>query len=69
IGAVASLKDVLILPRLPKTRSGKILRKTIRQLASEEIVHAPSTIDDPTILDEIRDALRGARLGQYAGIG
>ena len=68
IGAVASLKSVLILPRLPKTRSGKILRKTIRQLALSETVPVPSTIDDPTILDEIRDALRTARLGQYASI-
>jgi len=52
-GAVTSLKTVLIARRLPKTRSGKILRKTLRQIGNGEAVVVPSTIDDPAILDEI----------------
>ncbi len=57
IGALAALRRVLIVDRLPKTRSGKILRKTIRNLASDADVPAPSTIDDPAIMDETRGAL------------
>lgn len=53
IGAIASLKNVHIVNRLPKTRSGKILRKTIRQLIDGESYQIPSTIDDPTVLDEL----------------
>lgn len=55
IGPVASFKHALIVKRLPKTRSGKILRKTMRKIADGEQVEIPSTIDDPTILDEIRE--------------
>lgn len=57
IGAVAAFKRVMVVDRLPKTRSGKILRKTIRSLATEDNVPVPPTIDDPAIMDEIRDAL------------
>ncbi len=57
IGAVACLKRILIVPRLPKTRSGKILRRVLRQLADGEQVVVPSTIDDPTCIDEIRERL------------
>jgi len=57
IGAVAAFKRVLVVPRLPKTRSGKILRKTIRNLATEENVPVPATIDDPAIMDEIREVV------------
>jgi len=57
IGAVASLRLVLIVDRLPKTRSGKILRATMRKIADDEEFQVPSTIDDPLILDEIRSAL------------
>lgn len=53
IGAVASLKTVLIAERLPKTRSGKILRKTMRKIADLEDYKMPSTIDDPAIITEI----------------
>ena len=53
IGAVASFKEVHIVPRLPKTRSGKILRKTMRQIFNGEEYIIPSTIDDPNSLDEI----------------
>ena len=54
IGAVASFKEVHIVPRLPKTRSGKILRKTMRQIFSGEDYIIPSTIDDPDSLTEIQ---------------
>lgn len=57
IGAVASLKDVVTVLRLPKTRSGKILRKLLRSIADGEEFQIPSTIDDETIVDEIKDIL------------
>ncbi len=57
VGAVASFKEVVVVDRLPKTRSGKILRGTMRSIADGHAVSVPSTIDDPAILDEIRDAL------------
>src|SRR3989475_1220169 len=59
IGAVASLHRVLVVERLPKTRSGKILRATMRKIADDQEFQVPSTIDDPLILDEIRSALEG----------
>ncbi|KAA3625277.1 MAG: propionyl-CoA synthetase [Proteobacteria bacterium] len=60
IGPVAAFKQALVVGRLPKTRSGKILRGTIRQIADGEEWKMPATIDDPAILDEIADALAGA---------
>lgn len=57
IGAVACLKQVLMVPRLPKTRSGKILRRVLRQLADGTEVVVPSTIDDPSCIDELRERL------------
>jgi propionyl-CoA synthetase len=57
IGPVATLKNVMVVKRLPKTRSGKILRGTMRQIADGEAYKAPATIDDPAILDELQDAL------------
>ena len=62
IGAVAALRVVMNVPRLPKTRSGKILRGTIRSIADGEDWNMPATIDDPAILDEITDALSGRGL-------
>lgn len=53
IGAIASLKRVLLVERLPKTRSGKILRKVLRQMLDGEEPQVPSTIDDISILDEL----------------
>lgn len=53
IGAVACFKKLVEVERLPKTRSGKILRKTMRQIINGEQCNVPSTIDDPKILDEI----------------
>jgi propionyl-CoA synthetase len=54
IGAVAAFKQVVIVPRLPKTRSGKILRKTLRSMVDGESYTVPSTIEDPASLDEIK---------------
>ncbi|WP_203296103.1 propionyl-CoA synthetase [Luteirhabdus pelagi] len=53
IGAVASFKEVLVVERLPKTRSGKILRKLLRNIADQTEYGVPSTIDDPAIIQEI----------------
>ncbi|WP_316963314.1 AMP-binding enzyme [Hymenobacter sp. APR13] len=64
IGAVACFRHAAVVARLPKTRSGKILRKTLRQLADGEDCPIPSTIDDPAILDEIREVLRRRQIGQ-----
>ncbi|MDU0111712.1 propionyl-CoA synthetase [Psychrosphaera aquimarina] len=58
IGAIASLKEVLTIDRLPKTRSGKILRKVMRQMIDGEEVQVPSTIDDMSILDELKISFR-----------
>ena len=63
IGPVAALKTVLVVPRLPKTRSGKILRGTMRQIADGEQVRMPATIDDPVALDEITGALKSRGMG------
>lgn len=59
IGPVAAFKKVAVVDRLPKTRSGKILRASIRKIAEEGAVAAPATIDDPAILDEIGAVLAG----------
>jgi len=67
IGPVAALKTVLTVPRLPKTRSGKILRGTMRQIADGEDYRIPATIDDPAALDEITEALKTRGLGTRAG--
>jgi propionyl-CoA synthetase len=57
IGPVAAFKVATVIDRLPKTRSGKILRGTMRQIADGEAWSTPATIDDPLILDEIGSAL------------
>src|SRR5207237_4731781 len=61
IGPVAFFKTAAVVKRLPKTRSGKILRGTMRQIADGQEVRVPPTIDDPAIIDEIRGVL--AKLG------
>jgi propionyl-CoA synthetase len=58
IGPVAAFKQACIVARLPKTRSGKVLRGTMRKIADSEPYRTPPTIDDPAILGEIREALR-----------
>ena len=57
IGPVAAFKIVIVIKRLPKTRSGKILRGTIRKIADKEDYKMPATIDDPAILTEIKEDL------------
>jgi len=59
IGAVAAFKTATVVERLPKTRSGKILRGTIQKIADNQEFKVPATIDDPVIIDEITDALEG----------
>jgi propionyl-CoA synthetase len=58
-GAVVSFKTAAVVDRLPKTRSGKILRGTMRRIADAEEYAVPATIEDPGALAEMRDALRG----------
>jgi propionyl-CoA synthetase len=57
VGAIATPRDILVVDRLPKTRSGKILRGTMRQIADGKEVKVPATIEDPAVLEEIRAAL------------
>jgi propionyl-CoA synthetase len=59
IGPVASFKTATVVKRLPKTRSGKILRGTIQKIADNTPYNVPATIDDPAILDEMEEALTG----------
>jgi propionyl-CoA synthetase len=63
IGPVAAFKLAITVPRLPKTRSGKILRGTMKKIADGEAWTMPATIDDPAILDEIGGALKGKGVG------
>ena len=65
IGAVASLQSVVIVDRLPKTRSGKILRKLMRSIADGENFQIPSTIDDENIVGEIDSVLQKYNIGIY----
>jgi propionyl-CoA synthetase len=62
IGPVAAFKLAITVARLPKTRSGKILRGTMKKIADGEAWIMPATIDDPLILDEIGAALKGKGL-------
>jgi len=64
IGPVASFKTATVVKRLPKTRSGKILRGTIQKIADNKEYKVPATIDDPTILGEIDEALTGIGLSK-----
>ncbi len=63
IGPVAAFKTVVTIKRLPKTRSGKVLRGTMQKIADKEDWKMPATIDDPAILDEIGDALHARGIG------
>ncbi|MGA7386584.1 MAG: propionyl-CoA synthetase [Pseudolabrys sp.] len=64
IGPVAAFKLAITVARLPKTRSGKILRGTIKKIADGEAWTMPATIDDPAILDEIKGAMKEKGVGQ-----
>jgi propionyl-CoA synthetase len=66
IGAVASLRNVVIVQRLPKTRSGKILRKLMRSITDGEDFQIPSTIDDEAIVGEIIEVLKKYKIGSYS---
>jgi propionyl-CoA synthetase len=57
VGPIATPRDILVVPRLPKTRSGKILRGTMRKIADGQEYTTPATIEDPVVLQEISDAL------------
>jgi len=63
IGPVAAFKTAMVIKRLPKTRSGKIVRGTMKKIADKEPWTMPATIDDPAILDEIDVALKEKGLG------
>ncbi len=63
VGHIASLKQVVVTLRLPKTRSGKILRRIIRSMAEGETYQVPSTIDEPVALEELAEVLRNERVG------
>ena len=66
IGPVACFKNVMVVERLPKTRSGKILRKLLRQMADGEIYSIPSTIDDPDCVDEINRIMQKRGFGRVS---
>jgi propionyl-CoA synthetase len=68
IGPVASFKTATVVDRLPKTRSGKILRGTMRLIADDEEYGVPATIEDPAALDEMREALRRIGYAQAAAV-
>ena len=63
IGPVAAFKLAITVPRLPKTRSGKILRGTMKKIADGESWNMPATIEDPKVLDEVGEALKGKGVG------
>ncbi len=65
IGAVASLKTLSIVKRLPKTRSGKILRRTIRAMIDGKNYTMPSTIEEPLVLDELIQQFREQKIGAF----
>ena len=58
IGAVVALRQVDVVDALPKTRSGKILRKTMREIADGQPAVVPSTIEDPGVIEALRPVLR-----------
>jgi propionyl-CoA synthetase len=57
VGAIATPRDIVVVERLPKTRSGKILRGTMRKIADRQDYRVPATIEDAAVLDEIKEAL------------
>ena len=63
IGPVAAFRLAIVVQRLPKTRSGKILRGTMKKIADGDAWSMPATIEDPKVLDEIGGALKGRGVG------
>jgi propionyl-CoA synthetase len=64
IGAFATLRAAVVVPRLPKTRSGKVLRATLRSIADGVAFKVPATIEEPAALEEAAAALRGVGLAK-----
>ena len=64
VEVITAFKNALAVKRLPKTRSGKILRRTLQQIADGEEWKMPATIDDPAILDEITVVLKDRGVGK-----
>jgi propionyl-CoA synthetase len=62
IGAITCYKETVVLARLPKTRSGKTLRNTLRRIVNGQEYTVPSTIDDPAVITEIIEALRSKKM-------
>ncbi len=65
VGPVASFKQSVIAKRLPKTRSGKILRATMRAIADGKSFSLPSTIEDPAVLDELKLLMGEKEIGRH----
>ena len=65
IGPVAAFKKAVVVERLPKTRSGKVLRGTMKRIADHQTWKMPATIDDPLILEEIDDSLADLGYGSH----
>ena len=61
VGAFASFKHVVVAKQLPKTRSGKILRRTIRSMLEGESIQTPSTVEDPRVLEDLANTVRELR--------
>ena len=68
IGAFANFKQSIVVERLPKTRSGKILRQIMRKIADKKHFETPATIDDPTILAEIESAMIENKIGLIGSV-
>jgi propionyl-CoA synthetase len=66
IGAIASLKQIVVVARLPKTRSGKILRSTLANMVNGHEVRIPPTIDDASVLEDVREVLLRSKVGKSA---
>ncbi|MEM6273305.1 MAG: propionyl-CoA synthetase [Bacteroidota bacterium] len=66
IGAVASFKRAVVAQRLPKTRSGKILRKVMRYITDQKPFQPPSTIEDMSVLGEIEELVKAQKIGRFA---
>ena len=70
IGAIACFKNALVVKRLPKTRSGKILRRIMRCIADGKPFQPPSTIEDMSVLDELAERMREKQIGAaFAALG
>ncbi|MFO7702542.1 MAG: acetate--CoA ligase [Psychroflexus maritimus] len=67
VGPIASLKNVVMVKRLPKTRSGKILRRTLRKIVDGKTYTIPSTIEEPMVISEIIETLSQEKVGVFKG--